>query len=70
MKLHRSTDGGDTWEECNAPALPERPPDAEHELDGMGKLVPGTVGLLWSLELGGAPDGRELWCGTIPGALF
>ena len=29
VKLHRSTDGGDTWEECNAPALPERPPESQ-----------------------------------------
>ena len=27
-KMHRSRDGGDTWEECPVPAYPEKPADA------------------------------------------
>jgi hypothetical protein len=57
VKLHRSGDGGDTWEEAAAPALPD---DASSDL---------AVQLLWCLEETGTGDGH-LWAGTIPGGLF
>ena len=57
VKLHRSMDGGATWEEMTAPALPA---DASSDL---------SVELLWCLEETGTGQGH-LWAGTIPGGLF
>jgi photosystem II stability/assembly factor-like uncharacterized protein len=57
VKLHRSADGGRTWEEIAAPALPE---DASDDL---------AVELIWCLEETGTGTGH-LWAGTIPGGLF
>ena len=67
-KMHRSRDGGETWEEIAVPAFPPKPEGAEEVLDPMRQQpIPWSVELLWSLERG---DTGRLWCGTIPGALF
>jgi len=58
VKLHRSDDGGATWRELPAPALPD---DAGTDL---------SVTLVWSLEAGGPDRPGRLWAGTLPGALF
>jgi len=68
VKLHRSTDDGATWTECQAPALPEGD-EPITEPQG-GRKLPSTVTLIWSLAAGGATEPGVLWCGTIPGALF
>jgi len=57
VKLHRSRDGGHSFEEIEAP----RYPAAE---DGDG----ASLSLIWALEAGHAPG--EIWAGTIPGGLF
>jgi photosystem II stability/assembly factor-like uncharacterized protein len=57
VKLRRSRDGGASWADVAAPALPPAKGDA----------AAPAVSLLWCLERDAA--GR-LWCGTIPGALF
>lgn len=58
VKMHRSTDGGTSWEEMPAPALPD------------GASGTQSVSLVWSLEGGGPDRPGRLWAGTLPGALF
>lgn len=70
VKLHRSTDGGERWEELPAPALPPRPEGEAPWIDSMGRAIPDSVQLIWSLESGGRDETGTIWCGTIPGALF
>lgn len=67
VKLHRSRDGGATWEELAAPAFPKKPDDLVETLPD-GRPWPWRVESIWSLEPGGAPG--ELWAGTIGGGLF
>jgi hypothetical protein len=69
VKLHRSRDGGECWEELAAPAFPKQP---EGSIDTMpdGKPWPWRVEKIWALEPGPASEPGLLWCGTIPGGLF
>jgi hypothetical protein len=57
VKLRRSADGGDTWDEVASPAYP---PQEAHD------KTPWKLVQIWSLEAGGG----SLWAGTIPGGLF
>jgi hypothetical protein len=59
VKLQRSRDDGDSWQEIPAPAFPKSD-------TGDGP----SVSYLYSLETGGADQPGWIWCGTIPGALF
>ncbi len=61
VKLHRSDDGGGSWEELPAPAFPPAGDTSEN---------PPTVALIWTLAAGAAGEPGVLWAGTIPGALF
>jgi hypothetical protein len=58
VKLQRSRDGGETWQEIPAPAFPKT-----------GTEGP-SASYLFCLETGGSDQPGWLWCGTIPGALF
>jgi hypothetical protein len=58
VKLQRSRDGGESWQELPAPAFPKTGTDGP------------SVSYLFCLETGGADQPGWLWCGTIPGALF
>ncbi len=69
VKLHRSTDGGETWEECAAPAYPPKPEGLD-DRDGNGKPVEWRVEMIWALATAGADQSEALWCGTLPGGLF
>jgi photosystem II stability/assembly factor-like uncharacterized protein len=70
-KLHRSTDEGRTWAEISAPAFPPRAEGTPEDKCPMrGITIPWNVELIWALEAGGADQPGQLWCGTIPGALF
>ena len=70
-KMHRSRDGGDTWEECPVPAYPEKPADApEINCPVRGTPIPWSLEMVWSLAAGGEDEPGALWCGTIPGGLF
>ncbi len=69
-KLHRSTDNGSTWEECDAPAYPEREEGAEPDRDAFGREWPWKLGLIWELTAGGSDQPGVVWGGTIPGGLF
>jgi len=58
VKLHRSRDGGESWQEVSAPFFPAGMPDGP------------SVSYLFSLEPAGVARPGWLWCGTIPGGLF
>ena len=71
VKLHRSADGGESWEECTAPAYPEPPAGCPEDRCPMSNIpIPWSLKLIWSLEAGGADEPEVLWCGTVPGGLF
>jgi len=59
VKLRRSEDGGEHWQELAAPAYPAKPEDSADK-------TPWKLAQIWTLE--GAGD--TLWAGTIPGGLF
>jgi hypothetical protein len=66
-KLHRSKDGGKSWQQVATPAYPPKPADVE-EKDAWGRPLEWKLDRIWALEAGSEPG--ELWCGTIPGGLF
>ncbi len=69
-KMHRSTDGGDTWAEVAVPTYPEKP-EGEEDVDKFkGQPPPWALKLVWALEQGTPDQAGRLWCGTIPGGLF
>lgn len=62
VKLHRSMDRGNQWEEVNAPAYPEG-----------SEIKPGTkasLNYIWAISNGGKSFPSRLWVGTDPGGLF
>jgi photosystem II stability/assembly factor-like uncharacterized protein len=67
VKLHRSENNGASWEEIPAPSYPQ---DGEEWQDGFGRSVPNSLEMIWSLEAGHATRPGQIWCGTVPGALF
>jgi hypothetical protein len=63
VKLHRSGDGGETWEECAAPSYPA--------VEGGDDVAAApSVLKIWSLEAGGRDEPGVLWAGTLPGGFF
>ncbi|MCC6509515.1 MAG: exo-alpha-sialidase [Pirellulaceae bacterium] len=67
-KVHRSNDGGSTWQEVQTPAYPPKPPEVADVIDPMRNIaIPWSLDMIWAIEQ--APSGR-LWCGTLPGGLF
>jgi len=73
-KMHRSRDGGATWEECATPAYPAPPADWASKVPAAGgasiQAAPWKLVSIWSIEHAGAERPGALWCGTIPGGLF
>jgi hypothetical protein len=68
VKLKRSLDGGATWEDRPVPQYPPKP-EGEEDVDPARRTpVPWDMKRVWALEE--SANGRELWCGTIPGGLF
>jgi len=68
VKMKRSRDGGATWEDRPVPKYPPKPEGVE-DLDPTRRTpVPWDLKRVWALEA--SPREGELWCGTIPGALF
>lgn len=57
VKLRRSSNGGESWEELAAPAYPAQLAEDK---------TPWKLVQVWSLEAAG----ERLWAGTIPGGLF
>jgi hypothetical protein len=71
IKLHRSNNGGSTWEPIGTPQYPEKPTDYTPKMQpAEGKPYDWTLKLVWSLAPGGAEQNGRLWCGTLPGGLF
>ncbi len=76
QKLHRSRDGGTSWEELEAPKFGAEPPppspaNAENfEADMAARKAAQTVDTIWIMTAGGADQPGVLWAGTLPGALF
>ncbi|MEN9539829.1 MAG: hypothetical protein RLZZ126_2064, partial [Pseudomonadota bacterium] len=66
IKLHKSSDQGQTWKEMAAPAFPPKPTEGEFADD----TTPWSVDLAWSLQAGGADEPGVLWAGCIPAGLF
>jgi hypothetical protein len=68
VKMKRSRDGGATWEDRPVPKYPQKP-EGEDDVDPTRRTpVPWDLKKVWALEA--SPRAGELWCGTIPGALF
>ena len=67
VKMRRSRDGGETWEESPPPSFPVA---GEEDIEKKEGTEPPTVLQVWSLETGGADEPGVLWAGTIPGGLF
>ncbi|MDB6062574.1 MAG: putative glycosyl hydrolase [Verrucomicrobiaceae bacterium] len=63
VKMRRSRDGGNSWDETAVPVYPPQPQEAKDE-------TPWTLSQIWSLETGGADRPGTLWAGTLPGGLF
>jgi len=63
-KLHRSSDGGKSWDEIAMPAFPK----AAAADDGSEAEGPSVV-QIWSMAPAAGGAGN-LWAGTIPGGLF
>ena len=70
VKLHRSKDGGRTWEPCATPAYPPKPEGLDDREPNSGRPIPWNTELVWALEAGHASEPGTLWCGTLPGGLF
>ena len=68
-KMHRSRDGGATWQEIGVPVYPSQP-EGEVDKDAWGKQLAWKLDHVWSLEAGGPNETGVLWCGTLPGGLF
>ena len=69
VKMQRSCDGGETWEEIAAPTYPPQPEDVV-EKDAFGRPWTWKTVKVWALEAGHASEPGVLWAGTIPGGLF
>lgn len=56
VKLHRSDDAGESWQEITTPAYSDSGDD--------------SLELIWSMEFAEPGNPQALWTGTIPGGLF
>ncbi len=63
VKMQRSQDNGNSWQETTVPSYPEQPEAAKDQL-------PWSLSQIWCLEVGALATPGELWAGTIPGGLF
>jgi photosystem II stability/assembly factor-like uncharacterized protein len=70
VKLHRSKDGGRTWEPCAAPAYPPKPEGLDEREPNSQRPIPWNTELVWALAPGHASEPGVLWCGTLPGGVF
>jgi hypothetical protein len=72
--LHRSSDAGETWEECGLPAYPEFTAEDHRKQEESGEVSArrdfSTLSEIWELTPGGPDQPGLLWAGTIPGGLF
>ncbi len=69
-KLHRSRDGGRSWQEIPAPTYPAPPDGWVGKPTMFGQAYEWSLRLIWTLVPGAASEPGVLWCGTSPGGLF
>ena len=69
VKLHRSSDQGETWVEIATPKYPEQP-EGTTDTNAAGQTIPWSTKLIWSIACAGEDQPGVLWCGTIPGGVF
>lgn len=74
VKLHRSTNGGESWEECGVPVYPEWTDEDQKKQEEAGEWGARrnftSLAEIWELTPGGADQPGTIWAGTIPGGLF
>lgn len=71
VKLHRSQDGGATWQEIASPAYPPFPEGRAPDRCPMRQIeIAWNLQQIWAFAAGGRDQPGRLWCGTIPGGLF
>jgi hypothetical protein len=71
IKVHRSTDGGETWPEVATPVYPEVPEGHTPKPHPFtGQPLEWSLKLIWAFAPGGADQPGVVWCGTMPGGLF
>lgn len=70
VHVHRSRDGGSSWQECAAPVYPPKPDGLDDNNPVSGQTINWTTELIWSLAAGHSSQPGTLWCGTLPGGLF
>jgi len=63
VKLHRSTDGGESWTELAPPAFPKQEGGEKDE------KAP-AVNQVWALAWADPKNPKALWCGAAPAGLF
>lgn len=70
-KMHRSRDGGATWQEVAVPKYPEKPADyVPKNTPAEGAPADWSLKLIWAMAPGGGSQPGVIWCGTLPGGLF
>jgi hypothetical protein len=71
IKVHRSTDRAETWQEVPAPQYPPMPEGYTPKLiPFFNKPLDWALKLIWGLAPGGKDQPGVIWCGTMPGGLF
>lgn len=74
VKLHRSSNEGETWEECGVPVYPEFTDEDRRRQEEAGEVGArrdfSSLKEIWELTPGGADQPGVMWAGTIPGGLF
>ena len=70
VKVHRSSDGGRSYQEVASPAYPPRPEGTEDRDPIRGTTIEWNTEMVWELAAGGADRPGRVWAGTLPGGLF
>lgn len=74
VKLHRSDNAGETWDEVAVPVYPEFTEDDQKKQEAAGEIGArrdfSSLKEIWELTPGGMQEPGVLWAGTIPGGLF
>jgi hypothetical protein len=70
VKLHRSRDGGATWQPIATPVYPPKPEGYVPKTPVEGTPADWSLKLVWALAPGGNDEPGAIWCGTLPGGLF
>jgi hypothetical protein len=70
VKMHRSTDGGVSWQLIGTPTYPAKPADYKPRGPADGKPYDWVLQMVWALTPGGRDQDGVIWCGTLPGGLF